>query len=232
MMPPQAGDGAARLVNLIDYTPFQIACFSIGGVFWVVAYVAVLRSIKRHGVVEIPAAAVACNMAWETTWGLLFRTDLGTLFVWGYRSWFILDLFIFGFLLRDGAKHLRTPELRRWFRPGLVASFVSWLVMFYLFVGEGNDTTTGLVTGFVATLLMSALYLLVELAAIHPSQYSRLVAWSKLLGNGFASVFCALVYPERHFLLVVCAVTLVLDVVYLALFRVRRHAARPTLAPA
>jgi hypothetical protein len=225
-------DPATLLINTVTYTPLQIACFALGGLFWVIAYVAVIRSIRRHGVVEIPAAAVACNMAWETTWGLLYRTDLGTLFVWGYRSWFVLDLFIFGFLFLHGARHLRTEALRSWFRPGLAASYVSWLVLFFLFVRQGFDTATGLTTGFIATLLMSALYVLVELSAIAPEQYSRLVAWSKLLGNGFAAAFCVLVYPDRHFLLVLCAVTFVLDVAYLLLFPARRRVASPVPAPA
>jgi hypothetical protein len=210
------------LVNLTTYTPLQIAFFALGGAGWVVAYVMVLVNIRKHGVVEIPVAAVACNMAWETTWGLIYRTDLGVIFVWGYRTWFVLDLFIFGFLFLNGAKHLKTPLLREWFKPGLVASYVAWLIMLYLFVKGGYDTPTGLTTGFIATILMSALYLLVELSNIAPSQYSRVVAWAKLLGNGFASVFCVMVYPDRHFLLVICALTFVLDVVYLIMFRNRR----------
>ena len=225
-------NGADLLINTVAYTPLQITLFALGGAFWVVAYVAVLRGIARHRVVEIPAAAVACNMAWETTWGILYRTDLGTIFVWGYRSWFVLDLFIFGFLFLEGAKHVTIPELRRWFRPGLLFSYLAWLTMLYLFVAEGYDTTTGLTSGFIATVLMSALYLLVELAEIEALQFSRLVAWSKLLGNGFASVFCVLVYPDNHFLLSVCAITFVLDVLYLALYRRRVAVSPPALATA
>ncbi len=220
--------GADLLINTVAYTPLQITLFALGGVFWVIAYVAVLRGIAKHRVVEIPAAAVACNMAWETTWGLIYRTDLGTIFVWGYRSWFVLDLFIFGFLFLEGAKHIKVPELRTWFRPGLLFSFLAWLTMLYFFVGEGYDTTTGLTSGFIATLLMSALYLLVELAEINAFQFSRLVAWSKLLGNGFASLFCFMVYPNNQFLLSICVITFVLDVVYLALFRRRVSAAQPS----
>jgi hypothetical protein len=47
------------------------------------------------------------------------------------------------------------------------------------------------------------------------------VAWSKLLGNAFAGVFCVLRYPDNHFLLSLCAITFVLDLLYLPLMRHR-----------
>lgn len=218
-------NGAEALINH-DYTTWQLIFFALGGAFWVVAYVAVLRGIRKHGVVEIPAAAVACNMAWETTWGVIYKTDLGQLFVWGYRTWFVLDLFIFGYLLKTGAQHLKDGTMRSWFRPGIVVSFLCWLVLFVTMKmdpmeGRPLETSTGIVSGFIATVFMSALFLLVELERIDGSQYSGLVAWSKLLGNGFASVFCALRYPEHHLLLSLCAITFALDLLYMPLFRHR-----------
>jgi hypothetical protein len=223
-------DGAQMLINTEKYTVLQIVLFSLGGLFWVLAYAAVLRGIRRHGVIEIPAAAVVSNMAWETTWGLLYKTDLGQLYVWGYRSWFVLDVFIFAFLLRQGAKHIENPHLRPYFRPGVIVGYLCWLLLLFCFVREGYDTPTGLTSGFIATLLMSALYVAVELREIQPGQYSLAVAWFKLLGNGFASLFVLLALPDRRFLLVLCAVTFVLDVVYLMLFRQRRAASPPARA--
>lgn len=223
--------GAESLINLTNYTLPQIIFFALGGTFWVVAYVVVLMNIRKHGVVEIPAAAVACNMAWETTWGLIYKTDLGVIFIWGYRTWFVLDLFIFGYLFFNGAKHLNTQVLRKWFRPGLLFSYAAWLVMLYFFVQGKNDTSTGILSGFIATLLMSTLYVVVELSNIDPSQYSKLAAWAKLLGNGFASVFCVMVYPDKHFLLTICAITFVLDVIYLVMFQ-RERLGQAAIAPA
>ncbi len=103
--------------------------------------------------------------------------------------------------------------------------------MLNFFVQGRNDTSTGILSGFIATLLMSALYVMVELSNIDPSQYSKLAAWAKLLGNGFASIFCVMVYPDKHFLLTICAITFVLDVVYLVMFQ-RQRLGRAALAPA
>lgn len=228
--------GADALINH-DYTFWQLAFFAGGGAFWVVAYVAVLRGIWRHGVIEIPAAAVACNMAWETTWGMLFQSDLGQLFVWGYRTWFVLDLFIFAALLRTGVQHLKAGPLRQWFRPGVVLSFLCWLTLFVAMnndPGEGRrfETSTGIVSGFIATVFMSTVFLLVELERIDGDQYSAVVAWSKLLGNGLASVFCVLRYPDNHLLLSLCAITLVLDILYMPRYRSRLTTAPRIRTPA
>ena len=217
------------LINTAKYTPLELVLFSVGGLFCVVCYVAVLRKIRQHGVVEIPAAAVASNFAWEITWGLLYRTDLGLLFVWGYRTWLVLDVFIFGYLFLIGAKHVKNQALLPYFRPALLAGCACWVAIFYFFVQQGYDTTTGLTTGYVATMIMSALYLVMELADITPGQYSALAAWMRLLSNGLVSVFCFLVYPELRFLLTLCVLTFVLDCLNLVQFRRRLT---PLSAPA
>ena len=214
-------------VNLVKYTPLELIFFSIGGAFWVVCYVVVLRNIRRFGVIEIPAGAVVANMAWETTWAILYRTDLGPAFVWGYRTWFLLDVFIFYNLLMHGAKHVRNPVIARYMKPAVIFGYLSWLAMLYFFVGGGHDTPNGLTSGFIVTLMMSALYVRGEVQGVNPSQFSALAAWSKLIGNGGASVFVFMAMPELHFLQSVCVITAILDVAYLVIFyrRIRPLAA-------
>lgn len=223
--------GAELLINTVTYTPLQLILFSVGGLFCVVCYICVLRGIWTHGVVEIPAAAVTSNFAWEITWAMLYRTDLGVIFVWGYRTWLVLDVVIFGYLFLYGAKHIKNRALVPWFRPALVAGTVSWVAIFYFFVQQGYDTSTGLVTGYVATMIMSALYLVMELESINPQQYSRLAAWMRLLSNGTVSVFCFVVYPTLHFLLTVCVLTFILDVLNIVQFNRRLVTVSPP-APA
>ena len=208
----------ANWVNLAKYTPLELVFFSIGGFFWVVCYAEVLRNIRRYGVIEIPAGAVVANMAWETTWAILFVTDLGAGFVWGYRTWFVLDLFIFYYLWKSGAKHVTNPALVRIARPAIIVGYLSWLAMLYLFVLDGHDTPNGLTTGFIVTLMMSALYVRGEVRGVNPDQFSALAAWSKLLGNGGASVFVFMAMPDLHFLQSVCVLTFILDVAYLVIF--------------
>jgi hypothetical protein len=210
------------LLNTSLYAITPLALLLAGNLAWAVVYLMVFRNIRRHGAVEIPAAAVASNLAWVTVWGLCYRSDLGSVFVWANRAAVVLELSMFSFVLFKGARHVRIPEVRRWFKPGLVASYVCWFIMLYFFVQQKYDAPNGIISGFVVALFMSALYVLVELSDIDASQYSLLVGWGKLVGNSCGALFSLLMYPANHFLLTICAITLVLDGVYLLLFKQRK----------
>ena len=210
------------LVNTAKYTTPELLFFAAGGIAWALAYMGVLREIVRQRFVEIPATAVCANIAWEFTWGIVNRTDLGQVFVWGYRLWFLLDVFIVFGLLRYGVRHLQTPKLREYFRLAVVLAILSFAATLILLVRQGYDTSTGLVSGYMATLLMSALYVPQFFRERDRTPYSAFVAWCKLLGNGLVIGFCLLVYPENHFLQALCGITLVLDVYYVRLFHTRR----------
>ena len=132
---------------------------------------------------------MAGNIAWEFTWGLVYRTDLGEVFVWGYRLWFLLDVFIVWGLLRYGVRHIATPKLREYFRFAVVSAILAFAAALYLLVRQGYDTSTGLVSGYMATLMMSALYI---------PQFFR----ENDLGSIQAGRFADLVVTDRDYLTV------------------------------
>jgi len=210
------------LVNTAKYSTPELLFFAAGGLAWALAYMGVLREIVRQRFVEIPATAVTANIAWEFTWGIVHRTDLGSLFAWGYRVWFFLDVFIVWGLLRYGVRHLGTPKLRESFRLAVLLAILAWTATLLLLVRQGYDTPNGIVSGYMVTLLMSALYVPQFFRERDRTPYSPFVAWCKLLGNGLVIGFCVLAYPENRFLLTVCGVTLVLDLYYTWLFHTRK----------
>jgi len=219
------------MLNTAMYTPLQLSLITVSAVSWFVMIATVLRGIRRHGAIEIPAAAAAANLAWATVWGLLNRTDLGGLFVGANAVALLLAMIIFGYVLKHGARHLKLAEVRRWFTPGLLVSYVFWLWLLFLFVRQGNDTPNGLLSGFIVSVFMSSLYVAIELSDIEPNQYSLLAGWAKLAANGCATAFCFITYPANHFLLTLCVITVVLDALYLRLFRERRLAAPSPASP-
>jgi len=212
------------LINTAKYSTAELLFFAAGGLAWALAYMGVLREIVRKRFVEIPATAVTANIAWEFVWGVVHRTDLGSLFAWGYRLWFLLDVFIVWGLLRYGVDRVATPKLRRYFHAAVVLSVLAWTTALWLLVRQGYDTPNGIVTGYMVTLLMSALYVPQFFREENRRRYSPFVAWCKLLGNGLVIVFCALAYSDNRFLLTICGVTLALDVYYTWLFHTRRVA--------
>jgi hypothetical protein len=219
------------LLNTSAYSSAALGVLLAGHLSWAVLYLMILRNVKRHGVVEIPAAAVAANFAYVTVWGLLNQSNLGALFVWANRGAVLLEGAVFLYVLLHGAKHVKLPEVRRWFKPGLVLSYLCWLLMFATFARQNYELPSGLVSGFIVSMFMSILYVVVELSEIDPGQYSLTAGWAKLLGNSCGTLFCVLVYPGSHFLLTICAITIVLDVVYLRLFRHRLSLPHSDAAP-
>jgi hypothetical protein len=205
-------------LNTAKYTMPQLVLFLVGCFGWVVAYVAVLMKIRKYRYVEIPANAVVANIAWEFVWGFLYRTDMGRLFVWGYRAWFFLDVFIVYCLFRDGSKQVVSPVLRRYFRPATAIAILSWGVAIYTFVGEGYDTPYGAISGYLLNVMMSALYIVLFVNQGEVRLFSGVVAWSKMLGTALLSLFNYMVKGDDSFLMTLCLVTLLLDLLYLAVF--------------
>ena len=217
-------------LNTAKYSEPMLLLFGIGCFFWVVAYVGVLQKIRARRYVEIPAAAVVANIAWEFVWGFVFTTDMGMLFQWGYRIWFFLDVFITWNLFRYGPQQVSNATLRRWFAPATVFGLAAWTAMLYFFVKQGMDSPYGGISGYILNVMMSALYIVLLVQQNDLRDFSYLVAWSKMLGTGILSVFNAILVPQNGFLMTLCAVTFLLDVVYIVTFHVmaaRLRAAAP-----
>ena len=215
-------------LNTVDFTPLQLGLFAVGCLGWVVAYVQVIVMLHRRKFVEIPAGAVAANIAWEFVWGFLYGSNMGRLFTWGYALWCLQDVYITWNVFKYGAKQVSNPHLRSWFKPALAFGIVAWGVGIYCFVGDGNDTGYGAISGYILNVMMSALY--IQLLLQHDvDDFSELVAWSKMLGTALLSVFNVMVKGDDLFLMSLCAITLLLDIAYIALYYQRRKAHEPLL---
>jgi len=206
------------LINTAKYTTPELLFFAAGGIAWALAYMGVLREIVRKQFVEIPATAVCANIAWEFVWGFLYPNELGRFFSWGYRAWFFFDLAIVYLLFRFGDKQVELPELKAVFKPACVFGIAAWAVGIYFFVGEGYDTGYGAISGYILNTMMSALYVVLILRHGHLVDFSLLVAWSKMLGTALLTVFNFVVQPGNPYLLLLCLLTLALDLVYIGIF--------------
>jgi hypothetical protein len=161
---------------------------------------------------------VVANIAWEFVWGFLYPNELGRFFSWGYRVWFFFDLAIVYLLFRWGDKQTALPELKAIFRPACAFGILAWAVGIYFFVGEGYDTGYGAISGYILNTMMSALYVVIVLRHGELYEFSLLVAWSKMLGTALLTVFNFIVQSGNHYLLLLCLLTLLLDLLYIGLF--------------
>jgi hypothetical protein len=223
--------GSAPWLNRVDFTDFELMLFALGCVGWVIAYIGVALMLRRRKFVEIPAGAVAANIAWEFVWGFIYGSSMGKLFTVGYALWCMQDLYITYSVFKYGYKQVDNDGLQRWFKPVFVFGIVAWGIAIYYFIGDGYDTGYGAISGYILNVMMSALYITLLLRH-DPHDFSRVVGWSKMLGTLLLSVFNVMVKGDNLFLMSLCAITLALDLAYLALLYARRKGSAPATSVA
>lgn len=244
--PSCAATGPQSLVNCAEYTPFQLLLFCFGCWLWVVAYVVIIRDIRRYQFVGMPAIAGAGNFGWEFVWTFIFSTDMGLIAKWSYHAWFLIDIYIFWKLIQYGDKQGWAPSIKKVYRPMIIASAVAFGVLFWLYRISGHqDYGIGALTAYMDNFLMSVLFLFMlsrldDVRGLAPS-----VAWMKMIGTGTNTVFMILHFPADHFLHALGIGLFICDVIYIVWLRRKRAVQRlgipgipaldsrePVLAPA
>jgi hypothetical protein len=211
------------LVNTKDYSTAQLILFGIAAAYWVWVYIAVIIGIRKYKFVGIPALAVCANIAWEFLWSVKYYTNMGALFEWGYRAWFILDIYIFYCLFRYGRVQFTDKRLQKHFALITVFCFVCWVAAIYAITAQYYDPI-GARSAYLVNTNMSAIYILLILNFPLEKSLSLPNAWHKMLGTALTSVFCFWAFPKEYFLLTLAVITFILDMVYIYLVnRVKRQ---------
>jgi len=210
-------------LNLEYYTPLQLILFGIGAVLWLVNYGYLIHKVFKEKFVEMPAAVLCANFAWEFIWGFVFTQNMGAVLGIGYKLWFFLDCFIIYGFYRYGDKQV-TPSVVPYFRSFFTFALLGWGAVLYFFVKQGADNPIGATSAYVINILISSLYIFLFLRTESKNLFSFTTAWTKCVGTGLISVMCALVWPENMFLLSMCVICFLLDVFYIYLFvKLVRH---------
>ena len=217
-------------LNTTDYTTLELVLFLIGCYAWVIIYAVYIRNIRKYKFIEMPVFAGAGNIAWEFLWSFFFRPDLGLAFVWAYRGWFILDLYIFYSILKDGDKQVFIPTLKKYYLPVMIFVTLSWIAIFYFFTKEGYDTSIGANSAFSLNLLISGLYILLFFKVPSADPMSYFVAWLKMIATFTNTIFLFLHYPDNHFVQTIGVLMFILDNAYIYLLT--QHRRKRALAPA
>ena len=209
-------------INTEVYSIPELILFGIGCFMWVIVYILYARHIFRHKMIGMPVFAAASNFGWEFVWSFAQPyTDMGTMFLWGYRAWFFLDLYIFYGLIQHGAAQVSIPALKQHFKPLMLLTAFIWAIVYYFFKIQGFDTPIGANSAYIAQFLISILYLLLILRHHKLVWSSYAISWLRSLGTGFISIFMLLHYPENYLLLTLCALSALIDGVYLFVFHRR-----------
>lgn len=207
------------LLNLKDYTITEHIFFGVGCFLWIVVYYFTIRNIIKKQFIEVPFITVCGNIAWEFLWSWIFITNMGSLFVWGYRIWFFMDCFIVYGLFRYGYKQITIQWLKEKSHQIIIFGIISWLAILYFYIKnyDAPISKMGAYSGFILNVLISGLYITQFLRLDNKTLFSLPVAWSKGVGTLLISVFCFLHFTD-WFLLSLCIVNAILDAVYIYVF--------------
>lgn len=212
-----------HLINLENYTILEHLLFATGCLLWVFTYIIIINKIRKEQFVEIPIIAICSNFCWEFIWSFLFTTDMGELYVWGYHLWFILDCYIVYGLFKYGIKQVDIQSIKNNYTRIISAVLLGWFLLLYYFIKIYDEPIThmGANSGYAINLMMSALYIILILRVKTLNGFSYIAGWLKGVGTFLISIFCFLHFTDP-FLLNMCVITGILDIVYISIFTIRR----------
>jgi hypothetical protein len=206
-----------QLINTVDYTIPQLVIAGIGALLWVTAYMLTIRNIVKHQFVEMPVFFACGNIVWEFLWGFVFyeQINMGILFVWSFRIWFIIDIFIYWNVFKYGYKQITLEPLRRNAKKIFAGLTVAYISIFATFIHMGLDYPMGAQTAYFLNFGFASAYILIFLRIGHKEHFSKKVAWFKMLGTLMYNVFFVMAFPEQIQIVGICIVIFVVDLVYL-----------------
>jgi hypothetical protein len=214
-----------HLLNLKDYSVTEHVFFATGCILWVIAYLAVIFKIRTKQFIEIPIIAVCANFTWEIIWSFIFNTDMGLIYVWGYRLWFFLDCYIVYGLFKYGMKQVDIEPIKQHYGKILVGIMIGLFIIQYYFIALYDVPTTrmGALSGYAINIIMSACYITLILRMKSVEGFSYLAGWCKGLGTFLIAIFCFMHFTDL-FLLNLCVMTAILDGIYVAILTKRLRA--------
>jgi hypothetical protein len=210
------------LINTKDYPIAGLWFNGIGCLFWVVAYIVLVREIRRKKYVEMPAYVAGANIGWELVWSIFNHPDTGLLYAASYVCAFLLDCYIFVSVLRYGTRQPVPEGMKKKFHFFCGVNFIFWILFSYLYHREGYDTTIGANSGYIINVIVSVQCLAMLMSTTDISNFSRLLGWSKLLGTGLISVSMFIFYPQNHLVQLLGIACFLTDVTYIVTL-IRRH---------
>ena len=206
--------------NTENYDFLELFMFGVGFMSWVIAYYFIIKNTKKFKINEMPIIVAAGNIAWEFSWSFLFVSDLGTFFTWGCRIWLFMDLFINHGSYFYGRKLVTNKFIYSTFGKWYIASLLGWFGIVYYMSWDGVDNELGVVSALLINVIMSSLYIyqLLNYPEYRGKGFSKAVAWFKMIGTGSISVASFIIWADNEFLLTMCVITFLLDLVYIYLF--------------
>nr|WP_133390419.1 hypothetical protein [Algoriphagus aquimaris] len=140
-----------------------------------------------------------------------------------------MDVAIFYFTVKYGAKQMGKDLFGKSFLPFLLLLIVWWVPVFYFFEIEGLDTKMGTTSAYLITVVMASLFIFNASRKAKGLIGTKKVAWLKFAGNFFMSIFVFLHHPNAHFLHLLTVAVFVLNIIYIIQVSSKRFLNPPSI---
>jgi hypothetical protein len=209
-----------------------------GCVFWVLAYLFILKRCFADRTYGLPLVAICLNFGWELLASFVLPNPVALWHAFD-RIWLLVDVVLVYQLFRWGRKEQQIAEIARFFPAVVVLTFALGLWGQYAFVATYRDRL-GLVGAFGVNLIMSVLFVFFYFARRESGRgLSRAGAVCKMLGTLGTSIECHWVVrlidpelPSLAFLSFLCISIFLFDALYVfLLFRDPGTKARAGVSP-
>ena len=139
----------------MHFSPLEQGLWALGGlVFWVLAYILMIRRGLLDKSYGMPVVALCLNVAWEAYFSLFSHAQTADRV--GYGIYLAADLGVLWTCWRYGPEDFRSSLTRRYFRPIMVALLAGGFILVRQFSLAFNDGSGG-ISATITTLLLSVL---------------------------------------------------------------------------
>lgn len=199
----------------MESNPWFAASALSCGLFWLVAYVLIIRRGFIDRTYGMPLIPLCVNFAYEIVFGFVWPDDYPVYVV--NIIWAGLDAIMVYQYLRYGRSEWPDHYPQRWFYPTFVAVFAMAVIGIVTLTIDTNDTHGGNITGWGAQLLLSAGSIFMLLRRNSPKGQSMYIGIARMVGT-MCLIYAQEVYERKflflHFIYVAGSL---LDIAYLIL---------------
>ncbi len=160
-----------------------------GCVFWVLAYLFILKKCFADKTYGLPLVAICLNFGWELLASFVLPNPVA---LWHFfdRAWLVIDIVLVYQLFRWGRAEQTIPEVARFFPAVVLGTWALGVWGQYAFVQSYFDRL-GLVGAFGVNLIMSVMFVFFYFARRASGRgLSRAGAVFKMLGTLGTSIEC------------------------------------------
>jgi hypothetical protein len=196
----------------------QDALKIVGGIFWTLTYLLIIRRGFLDRTYGMPFAALCANIAWECIFSFLHPATSPQIYI--NVVWFVFDIVIVAEFLCYGRPLLDGTLLARFFYPVFVLGLLTAFFAIQTLSAQFHDED-GKIAAFSQNLMMSILFITMLIRRNGLEGQSLYIAFFKMVGTLLFSILYALLYPDAVFLHFLYVSIAIFDLFYVALVVVK-----------